>query len=144
MIKGIRMEVPPPFVNLQASRGAKRRSTAWQEEPGGGWRCAGVLGEFSESESFHLAYIFGETAAGGEESREYQVRIEQNRPGTWGAKRRKNDLMDLPTWSSAWNFTCSCGPSYYSGLRYRDYTSGMPTQSPICKHIGAALIVHFH
>ena len=53
VIKGIRMEVPPPFVNLQASRGAKRRSTAWQEEPGGGWRCAGALGEFLESESFH-------------------------------------------------------------------------------------------
>ena len=43
---GMRMEVPPPFANLQASRGAERRSTAWQEEPGGGWRCAGILGEF--------------------------------------------------------------------------------------------------
>ena len=29
------MEVPPPFAILQASRGAKRRSTAWQEEPWG-------------------------------------------------------------------------------------------------------------
>ena len=40
------MEVPPPFAILQASRGAKRRSTAWQEEPGGGWRSAGIWGEF--------------------------------------------------------------------------------------------------
>ena len=40
------MEVPPPFANLQASRGAERRSTAWQEEPGGGWRSAGVYGKF--------------------------------------------------------------------------------------------------
>ena len=39
------MEVPPPFANLQASRGAERRSTAWQEEPGGGWRRAGVYGK---------------------------------------------------------------------------------------------------
>ena len=48
------MEVPPPFANLQASRGAERRSTAWQEEPGGGRRSAGALGKFLESESFHL------------------------------------------------------------------------------------------
>ena len=47
------MEVPPHFAILQASRGAKIRSTAWQEEPGGGWRCAGALGRFLESESFH-------------------------------------------------------------------------------------------
>ena len=50
-LKGTRMEVPPPFAILQASRGAKRRSTAWQEEPGGGWRSAGIWGEFLESES---------------------------------------------------------------------------------------------
>ena len=43
---GTRMEVPPPFANLQASRGAKRRRISWQEEPGGGWRSAGVLGNF--------------------------------------------------------------------------------------------------
>ena len=47
------MEVPPPFAILQDSRGTERRSTAWQEEPGGGWRCAGALGEFLERESFH-------------------------------------------------------------------------------------------
>ena len=100
----------------------------------------------SEPKRSYLAFLTGGTAVAGaaEESREYQVRIEQNRPGAGAAKRRKNDLMDLPTWSSAWNFTCSCGPAYYSGLRYRDYSSGMPSQSPICKHIGAALIAHFH
>ena len=53
-LKGTRMEVPPPFAILQASRGAKRRSTAWQEEPGGGWRSAGIWGEFLESESFYF------------------------------------------------------------------------------------------
>ena len=30
----------------KASRGAKRRRISWQEEPEGGWRCAGVLGNF--------------------------------------------------------------------------------------------------
>ena len=43
-MKGTRKEVPPPLANLQASRGAKRRLTAWQEEPGGGRRSAGALG----------------------------------------------------------------------------------------------------
>ena len=32
----------------KASRGAKRRRISWQEEPGGGWRCAGAVGEFLE------------------------------------------------------------------------------------------------
>ena len=45
---GGRKEVPPPLANLQASRGAKRRRISWQEEPGGGWRCAGAVGEFLE------------------------------------------------------------------------------------------------
>ena len=40
-IKGTRMEVPPPFVNLQAAGGGEEVKT-WQEEPGGGWRSAGV------------------------------------------------------------------------------------------------------
>ena len=44
VIKGYEDGGPPPFTNLQASRGAKRRLTAWQEEPGGGWRSAGALG----------------------------------------------------------------------------------------------------
>ena len=44
-LKGTRMEVPPPFANLQASRGAERRIISWQVEPGGGWRCAGALGQ---------------------------------------------------------------------------------------------------
>ena len=39
------MEVPPPFAILQASRGAERRRISWQVEPGGGWRCAGALGQ---------------------------------------------------------------------------------------------------
>ena len=55
-----------------------------------------------------------------------KVRIEHNHEteGTGGQKRK-----DLPAWSSAWSFTCSC--------------ANLSTQSPTCKHIGAALIVHF-
>ena len=45
---GTRMEVPPPFSILQASRGEERRIISWQVEPGGGWRCAGAVGEFLE------------------------------------------------------------------------------------------------
>ena len=59
------MEVPPPFAILQASRGAKRRSSAWQEEPGGSWRCAAALGEFLESESFHWKDQFSITCVLG-------------------------------------------------------------------------------
>lgn len=56
-----------------------------------------------------------------------KVRIEHNHEteGTGGQKRKN----DLPAWSSAWSFTCSC--------------ANLSTQSPICKHIGASLIVHF-
>ena len=43
-LMGTRMEVPPPFSILQASRGEERRIISWQVEPGGGWRCAGALG----------------------------------------------------------------------------------------------------
>ena len=61
-LKGTRMEVPPPFANLQASRGAERRSTAWQEEPGGGWRSAGVYGKiFGCSFYFHTRSLFSFT-----------------------------------------------------------------------------------
>ena len=35
-----REEVPPPFAIQQASWGAERRWTTWQEEPEGGWRSA--------------------------------------------------------------------------------------------------------
>ena len=52
----------------------------------------------SEPKRSYLAFLTGGTAVAGaaEESREYQVRIEQNRPGAGAAKRRKNNLMDLP------------------------------------------------
>ena len=88
-------------------------------------------------------------AAAAAEPSEYKVRIEHTSgAGKDGGKRRKNELMNIPTWSSAWTFTCSCGPKHYSE-QYRDYTAkfpfnALPIQSPICKHIGAALIVHFH
>ena len=36
---------PPPFAIQQASWGAERRWTTWQEEPGGGWRSAGASGK---------------------------------------------------------------------------------------------------
>ena len=50
------------FANLQASRGAERRSTAWQEEPGGGWRSAGVYGKiFGCSFYFHTRSLFSFT-----------------------------------------------------------------------------------
>ena len=59
-----------------------------------------------------------------------KVRIEHNHEteGTSGQKRKKH-VMDLPAWSSAWSFTCSC--------------ANLKSQSPTCTHIGAALIVHF-
>ena len=70
---------------------------------------------------------------------EFKVRIEHRTgAGAGGGKKQKSDL---PTWSPAWNFTCSCGKTYYSYSAHRGYG---PTQSPICKHIGACLIVHFH
>ena len=68
----------------------------------------------------------------GSAATEFKVRIE-HRTGAGGGKKQKSDL---PTWSPAWNFTCSCGKTYYRNYQY--------TQSPICKHIGACLIVHFH
>ena len=72
----------------------------------------------------------------GSAATEFKVRIE-HRTGAGAGKKQKSDL---PTWSPAWNFTCSCGKTYY-----RSYLAGpRPTQSPICKHIGACLIVHFH
>ena len=57
-----------------------------------------------------------------------KVRIEHNHEteGTGGQKRKN---LDLPAWSSAWSFTCSC--------------ANLKSQSPTCKHIGAALIAHF-
>ena len=63
-MRGTREEVPPPFAIQQASWGAERRRTAWQEEPGGvggvqgflgkifGWTGGGqVLDKLNESES---------------------------------------------------------------------------------------------
>ena len=82
----------------------------------------------------------------GSAATEFKVRIEHRTgAGAGGGKKQKSNL---PTWSPAWNFTCSCGKTYYSAHRghlYHDIISGRgPTQSPICKHIGACLIVHFH
>ena len=80
----------------------------------------------------------------GSGATEFKVRVE-HRSGAGGGKKRKSEL---PTWSPAWNFTCSCGPAYYkaySDQMYQNIISGRGlTQSPICKHIGACLIVHFH
>ena len=55
---------PLPFVSLQTSRGAKRRWITWQEEPGGGWRCAGISGKnffgcFSSRSTFQLLVCCG-------------------------------------------------------------------------------------
>ena len=70
----------------------------------------------------------------GSGATEFKVRVEhRSGAGAGGGKKRKSEL---PTWSPAWNFTCSCGKTYYRNYQY--------TQSPICKHIGACLIVHFH
>ena len=46
------MEVPPPFTNLQASRGGGGGGKTWQEEPGGEGGVLGLWGEFL-SEDFH-------------------------------------------------------------------------------------------
>ena len=44
-MRGTREEVPPPFAIQQASWGAERRRTAWQEEPGGVGGVQGFLGK---------------------------------------------------------------------------------------------------
>ena len=43
----------------KASRGAKRRRISWQEEPEGGWRCAGVLGNFLNVKQDSRAFSMG-------------------------------------------------------------------------------------
>ena len=80
----------------------------------------------------------------GSAATEFKVRIEHRTgAGAGGGKKQKSDL---PTWSPAWNFTCSCGKTYYRSYQYTGpgLSGPRPTQSPICKHIGACLIVHFH
>ena len=71
-----------------------------------------------------------------QEPREYKVRIEhKSGAGGAGGKKRKNEL------SLDWIFTCSCKPE----LRHWSFNGdGQPAVYPICKHIGACLIVHFH
>ena len=71
-----------------------------------------------------------------QEPREYKVRIEhKSGAGGAGGKKRKNEL------SLDWIFTCSCSPE----LRHWSFNGvGQPSVYPICKHIGACLIVHFH
>ena len=39
------MEVPPPFTNLQASRGGGGGGKTWQEEPGGEGGVLGLWGQ---------------------------------------------------------------------------------------------------
>ena len=80
----------------------------------------------------------------GSAATEFKVRIE-HRTGA-GAGKKSALKSDLPTWSPAWNFTCSCGKTYYRSYQYTGpgLSGPRPTQSPICKHIGACLIVHFH
>ena len=46
------MEVPPPFTNLQASRGGGGGGKTWQEEPGGEGGVLGLWGEFLERWDF--------------------------------------------------------------------------------------------
>ena len=71
-----------------------------------------------------------------QEPREYKVRIEhKSGAGGAGGKKRKNEL------SLDWIFTCSCKPELRHWLYNGD---GQPAVYPICKHIGACLIVHFH
>ena len=67
---------------------------------------------------------------------EYKVRIEhKSGSGGAGGKKRENEL------SLDWIFTCSCKPE----LRHCSVNGdGQPAVYPICKHIGACLIVHFH
>ena len=69
---------------------------------------------------------------------EHKVKIGYS-PGAGGSggKKRKNEL------SLDYTFTCSCSATA-SKQGYSSYRSGDPPRSPICKHIGACLIVHFH
>ena len=48
------MEVPPPFTNLQASRGGGGGGKTWQEEPGGEGGVLGLWGKFLERWGFHF------------------------------------------------------------------------------------------
>ena len=86
-----------------------------------------------------IGYLSAQIPGGrsaSQEPREYKVRIEhKSGSGGAGAKKRKNEL------SLDWIFTCSCKPE----LRHWLYSwDGQPAVYPICKHIGACLIVHFH
>ena len=106
---------------------------------------SGSSGEAETEYKVRIEHGPGSGGAGGKKYKKlrkirnmYKVRIEHS-PGAGGAggKRRKNEL------SLDWTFTCSCGlPSL--GLHHSAYNSGLPPRSPICKHIGACLIVHFH
>ena len=73
----------------------------------------------------YLSSQFSGGRSASQEPREYKVRIEhKSGAGGAGGKKRKNEL------SLDWIFTCSCC------LRERPI--------PICKHIGACMLVHFH
>ena len=111
------------------------------EKVGGGLNISVSKLSSEKKDTRKLDKAIGYTPPVGESTNHYKVRIEQCVKTQCGKKRKS--MMDLPDWSSAWTFTCSCGPAYYSGAQYRDYSTGMRTQSPICRHIGAALIVHF-
>ena len=80
--------------------------------------------------------LFSGGRSASQEPREYKVRIEhKSGAGGAGGKKRKNEL------SLDWIFTCSCKPE----LRHWSFSGdGQPAVYPICKHIGACLIVHFH
>ena len=86
-----------------------------------------------------IGYISAQFSGGrsaSQEPREYKVRIEhKSGAGGAGGKKRKNEL------SLDWIFTCSCKPELRHWLFNGD---GQPAVYPICKHIGACLIVHFH
>ena len=66
------------------------------------------IGVKAEKKRSALDFILGTppAAAAAKELTEYTVRIEQRSgTGAIGGKKRKNELMNLPTWSSAWTFT---------------------------------------
>ena len=48
------MEVPPPFTNLQASRGGGGGGKTWQEEPGGEGGVLGLWEKILERWGFHF------------------------------------------------------------------------------------------
>ena len=79
-IKGNENGGPPTLCQPASQQGGGEEVKTWQEEPGGGWRCAGAQGKiFGLSFHFHTRSLFSitcEPGIGG--SAQYQFLAELN------------------------------------------------------------------